>query len=336
MQVRSHNVGLGIPAGLTITKRNNIRTQEASTLKSRKAIEAFPESGFLSIKPLRYNVQLNCQLTSLQRAEHYLLETERQLSQLQQVVNQDAATIKRQSQKLLSWLEQREIVSGGTIDRRLKISLAGNAQVNFTVDGASQLLYGAESETLLFALANTASSVVAVKLTGQHSPQHKLRQLNNALGRLGIHGTLANHQLVFQTDERQWKRINKTLTVRGDGCHYPADKFQPLELQAQEVLENKVSNIVSQPMVIREQQNTLQQELTQITDQLHQLNKFKDNARERVSGMAGFITSDNAIIIAERLASKQFAERSSYAVDAQIVRGQGYLHPITVRNLFIG
>lgn len=335
MQVRTTGISPGITAGLATAQRVGVdKSRETKPLKSPIVKTAYPESAFLSVEPLRYNVQLNHQLTSLQQADHYLLETERQLSQLQQIVSHDHNAVKQQSAKLLSWLEQREITSANTVDRQLNISLEGNPKVNFTFKGASQLLHTTTDETLLFSLADAASSVVAVKLTGQSSARQKMLELNKGLGRLGIHGKLDNDgQVVFQTDEKHWPRLSQYFTVRGEGSRYPADKFQSIELQAEAVLTDKIKTIAGQPLRVKEYTQDLQQALTHITDQLRQLNKFKDNARERVAGMAGVIEPNAAISVAERLVHQPLSARLSYAV--QSYRGQGHIHQATVRNLFV-
>ncbi|WP_186380108.1 hypothetical protein [Yersinia intermedia] len=335
MQVRTTGISPGIPAGLTTTQRLGVdKSRETRPLKSSMVKTAYPESAFLSVEPLRYNVQLNHQLTSLQQADHYLLETERQLSELQQTVSHGHKAVKQQSLKLLSWLEQRESASGDTVDRQLNISLEGSAKINFTFKGANKLLQAPEDETLLFSLADVASSVVAVKLVGQSSARQKMLELNKGLGRLGIHGKLDNDgQVVFQADEKRWQRLSQHFTVRGEGSRYPADQFQSIELQAETALADKVREIAGQPFMVREYTQDLQQALTHITDQLRQLNKFKDNARERVAGMAGIIQPNTALSVAERLAHKQLPAHSSYA--AQSHRGQGHLYNATVRNLFV-
>ncbi|HFS0576137.1 TPA: hypothetical protein ACHYPN_001936 [Yersinia enterocolitica] len=335
MQVRTTGISPGISAGLTTTQRVGVeKSREIKPLKSPMVKTAYPESAFLSVEPLRYNVQLNHQLTSLQQADHYLLETERQLSALQQTVSHGHNAVKQQSLTLLSWLEQRDIASGDTIDRQLNISLEASPKLNFTFEGANKLLQASEDETLLFSLADVASSVVAVKLIGQNSARQKMLELNKGLGRLGIHGKLDNDgQAVFQTDEKRWQRLSQYFSVRGEGSRYPADKFQFIELHAETALADKVKEIAGQPFKVREYSQDLQQALTHITDQLRQLNKFKDNARERVAGMVGIIEPNAALSVAERLAHQLLPARLSYA--AQSHRGQGHVHNTTVRNLFV-
>lgn len=66
------------------------RLQGANSLSLIKR-GRFPESPFISSQPLRYNVQLNRQLTALQRAEGYLHTTERQVAQLQRALQQERA-----------------------------------------------------------------------------------------------------------------------------------------------------------------------------------------------------------------------------------------------------
>lgn len=200
------------------------RLQGANSLSLIKKEVDFPESPFISSQPLRYNVQLNRQLTALQRAEGYLHTTERQVAQLQRALQQERAEteIKPLALKTLHWLQQRTAMSGNAVDRQLNFVPEQRTEVNFALHGAEQLLQPAESETLLFSLTGNGYNVVAVNLPAYASPAQNLLRLNNGLGRLGIHGRLdpqGNAQ--FHVDEKRWAEIEAHLQVRGGGDVLP-------------------------------------------------------------------------------------------------------------------
>lgn len=79
---------------------------------THRATPAFPEAALLSRRPLRYNVQLNQQLTAVQQADNYLSEAETQLLVLR---HQNGST----PSGLSTLLHQRGQLSGGTIDLSL-------------------------------------------------------------------------------------------------------------------------------------------------------------------------------------------------------------------------
>ncbi|CNH44826.1 flagellar hook associated protein lafW [Yersinia pekkanenii] len=194
--------------------------QGADSLTSVPKNATFPESPFISNQPLRYNVQLNRQLTAVQRAEKYLYTTELQVAQLQRVLQQEGHNneIKSTALKTLHWLQQRVSVSGNTIDRQLNFVADQRTEVNFNLHQVDKLLQPAESETLLFSLAGAEHRIVAVKLSADASATQNLLRLNNGLGRFGLHGAVDSHGNVqFRVDEQSWADIHADLQVRGGG-----------------------------------------------------------------------------------------------------------------------
>ena len=135
-----------------------VNTPEAVSTRN-----AFPEAALLSRRPMRYNVQLNQQLTAVQQADSYLAKTETQLLQLRQSASRGGDS-GAQVNALQKHLTQRTQLSGGTIDRHLTVSLGQKSTVNFTLPGSEKLLSQPGGETLVFSLGGRQREMVAVAL----------------------------------------------------------------------------------------------------------------------------------------------------------------------------
>lgn len=315
------------------------RLQGANSLSLIKKEVDFPESPFISSQPLRYNVQLNRQLTALQRAEGYLHTTERQVAQLQRALQQERAEteIKPLALKTLHWLQQRTAMSGNAVDRQLNFVPEQRTEVNFALHGAEQLLQPAESETLLFSLTGNGYNVVAVNLPAYASPAQNLLRLNNGLGRLGIHGRLdpqGNAQ--FHVDEKRWAEIEAHLQVRGGGGRFTKESFQPLKLQPEVVLEDRVRDIAAKPQEAKKHLAGIQQAMGQITGQMRKLSEHKRNTGVQINSMSSFSAPNSALMAAEALAEKLLQGRSQYAMWANMLTAQGNARSAMVRNLLGG
>ncbi|AYW94240.1 flagellar hook-associated protein [Yersinia pseudotuberculosis] len=315
------------------------RLQGANSLPLIKKEVDFPESPFISSQPLRYNVQLNRQLTALQRAEGYLHTTERQVAQLQRALQQERAEteIKPLALKTLHWLQQRTAMSGNAVDRQLNFVPEQRTEVNFALHGAEQLLQPAESETLLFSLTGNGYNVVAVNLPAYASPAQNLLRLNNGLGRLGIHGRLdpqGNAQ--FHVDEKRWAEIEAHLQVRGGGGRFAKERFQPLKLQPEVVLEDRVRDIAAKPQEAKKHLAGIQQAMGQITGQMRKLSEHKRNTGVQINSMSSFSAPNSALMAAEALAEKLLQGRSQYAMWANMLTAQGNARSAMVRNLLGG
>ncbi len=95
---------------------------------------SFPDAPLISAQPLRYNVQLNQQLTRVQQADHFLQATESQLLKVSHALSRrgERQQALAQTSALQSLLAQRQTLSGGSVNRQLQVTLEGKSQVEFS------------------------------------------------------------------------------------------------------------------------------------------------------------------------------------------------------------
>ncbi|WP_145507111.1 flagellar hook-associated protein [Yersinia alsatica] len=333
-------VGLNTTHGLRGNKTSSHplavhQHQPVNGHKQNKVISNFPDSPFISSQPLRYNVQLNQQLTSLQQAGRYLHEAERQIAQLHNVVQQGKVSteVQQLAEKTVNWLQCRASVSANTVDRQLNIALEQAAKVNFSWQDANRVLQSSQEETLLFSSQGAETKIVAIRFPAEGNIRQNLLVLNKGLGRLGIHGELTQHgQVRFSIDEQHWQGINQ-LHVRGEGYRFGSESIQPLVLTAEAALVDDVRHIIEQPIEAKKYLGNMQQALTQITGQMRELNEHKQKVRSSIESMCSLSSSNTVQLMAESLASKLAQGKEHYNLLLQALNGQGNIHSLTVRNL---
>lgn len=292
---------------------------------THRATPAFPEAALLSRRPLRYNVQLNQQLTAVQQADNYLSEAETQLLLLR---HQNGST----PSGLNTLLHQRGQLSGGTIDRNFNITLQQKSQVNFTLPGVEKLLEQPQGETLVFQLGGGQRELTAVTLPAQSSPRQILAHLNVGLGRLGINATLAPEgNVAFQVDEARWARVSQHLSVRGEGQHFPADAFTLLAPQAETSREDEISQLTTRWE--RGDGKKLQQTLDQITRERSKLHFHQDRVATRIQDMSTVYTPGEALETARALGDALAGSGKQFGLLTQALAAQGNVHQVTVKNL---
>lgn len=291
---------------------------------------AFPEAALLSRRPMRYNVQLNQQLTAVQQADSYLLQTETHLLQLRQSSMRGDAS--QQVQALQKHLTQRTRISGGTVDRHLTVSLEQKTSVTFTVPGSEKLLSQPGGETLVFSLGGRQREMAAVTLPAEASPRQALTKLNVGLGRLGIHAQQGgNGQLVFSVDESRWDRVSQLFTVRGEGNNYPADAFTLLAPQAENASSDDMLALSGRRE--REGQMKLQHTLEHITAQRSKLRQQQDRVTTRINDMAAVYSPQQAQETSRGLGEVLANSGKSYGLLSQALGAQANVRLSTVKNL---
>ncbi|AJJ09987.1 putative flagellar hook associated protein lafW [Yersinia rohdei] len=303
--------------------------------KQSKVKANFPDSPFISSQPLRYNVQLNQQLTSLQQADRYLHEAERQIAQLHNAVQQGKGSteVQQLAEKTVDWLQRRVLTSANTVDRQLNIALEQTVKVNFSWQDANRVLQTSQEETLLFSSQGAETKVVAIRFPAEGNIRQNLLALNKGLGRLGIHGELTPHgQVRFSIDEQDWQGINQ-LHVRGEGHRFGSSDMQPLMLTAETALVDEVRHITEQPLEAKKHLGSMQQALTQMTGQMRELNEHKQKVHRSIESMGNFSSSRSVQLMAESLAGKLAEGKTHYNLLLQALHGQGNIHNSTVRNL---
>lgn len=201
----------------------------------------FPDAARISTRPLRYNIQLNQQITSVQLADHYLAETESKLLQLRYPVRKPGV-----DSALLQLVEQRVALAGGTVDRQFTVSLQQSSQVKFYLPELENITSYPSAEILLFAIKG-GRALTSVALPKDCSAQQALLCLNKGLGRFGIHALRdSKGQLMFSVDEADWESISQYFSVRGEGQRYSADAFTLLVPRAEPAREDMLRKTITE------------------------------------------------------------------------------------------
>ncbi|ATF93756.1 Uncharacterised protein [Cedecea neteri] len=305
------------------------RRQVEETTSSRSP---FPEAALLSTRPLRYNVQLNQQLTAVQQADSYLSSAETQLLQLRHAANQGKG--QAQAEGLERLLARRDQLSGGTIDRQFNIRLQSQSQVNFTLPGSEKILTSPGGETLVFMLGGAKRELAAVALPEEGSPRTVLTRLNVGLGRMGIHASLdRSGQVNFSVDESRWEQVSLQLSVRGEGHNFPSDAFTLLSAQPEKAQHEALVQLAARPDSSRDGQLRLQQALEQITLQRGALRAHQDRVRSRIDEMATPYSPQQAQDTAQALGSVLEKSGDSFSTLNRALGAQANVQLATVKNL---
>ncbi|MBP9643424.1 MAG: hypothetical protein KBE15_08090 [Budvicia sp.] len=295
----------------------------------------FPDSPFISTQPLRYNVQLNEQLTSVQQADNFLRKVENHLLALRQGVSTNNSQYQKHADSLNTLLNNRNKLSGGTVDRQLNAILGEKPpQVNFSLQGINNVLQKSQQETLIFSLAGQKRDITAVTIKDDSSPQQILRSLNLGLGRFGVQGRSPDgQQVVFSVNESQWGRVSEHLSVRGEGQRYPDGVFYPVKTVAEVAPEDVINKLKTNAVPAKSQLGDIQNILEHVNGQRRQLMQHKDNVRSRIDGMATFQNDGDALQASSLLADKLSSGTQDYKTITQAIAGQANVRSLTVRNL---
>lgn len=294
---------------------------------------SFPDAPLISSQPLRYNVQLNQQLTRVQQADHFLQATENQLLKVNHALSRrgDRQTALTETKSLQALLAQRQTLSGGSVNRQLQVTLEGKSQVNFQLRDGNALLNNPQPEVLTFSLAGQQREVSAASIAAESTPQQTLISLNQALGKWGIHGKLdAQRDIQFQVDEQHWSRVHQHLSVQGGGERYPHSQFFPVKPQAETTLDDEIERVLANPAQLQSLQPTLENTLEQLTRQRKQLVRTKALVQQRVDSM-GNLSSNQASSMVQEVV--QQLSKSEYRNLADALNAQANVPRATVKNV---
>ncbi|MGL4858862.1 MAG: hypothetical protein ACRC5A_03830 [Enterobacteriaceae bacterium] len=318
-----------------LARAERAKTTAVSQPQTEK-IQEFPDHPLISTRPVRYNVQLNDQITAVQQADSYLRHTETLLLRMRQS-NGAVGSSKNRAQSaatLEQLLDRRQQLSGNTIDQQLNVSLEGRSEVRFSVKEGQALLQSEKSETLLFSLAGERRELVAVRLGANSSPQHIVRQLNQGLGRWGIHGTLdERQQLTFSVSEQQWERVSSQSSVSGEGYRYPSGQFNPVLVQKETGMVDELREVARQPQQTRIQGKELARALEQVTQQRHLLARSREQVEQRLNTMNTYKESAAAEAASRQLANKLQSASGDYGALSQALGAQANLRAFIVKNV---
>lgn len=301
-----------------------------------KGANTFPDRPLISAQPLRYNVQLNQQLTAVQQADYFLQEMEKQVLQLSHAITRRGRQkdVVKQANSLQQWLSRRQQLSAGTIDSQLQINLQGKTQVSFNLLGGETLLMSAATEMLTFSLAGGRRDISAAMLDIDNSPQQNLLRLNQALGKWGIHGRLNTQlQLNFQVDEQRWDQVSQQLSVQGGGVRYPEGQFYPIKPQRESGLEEDLQQLLLTPSRAMACLGSLEKALDTVTNQRVNLQIVREQVQLRIESMVTFSNSLSACQMAEGL-SRQL-KKGDFATLSQALVGQANVQTARVRNVLV-
>lgn len=331
-------VGLKTATSSSATALSRGAIDAPSSVQTRKIAQTpasrnpFPEAALISTRPVRYNVQLNQQLTAVQQADSYLSDTETQLLLLRHAGGSPDASDKAAGLQRL--LEKRTQLSGGTVDRHFNVALQHNTQVNFSLPGCEKMLHNPGGETLVFSLGGAKRELTAVALPQEGSPRQVLMHLNVGLGRMGINAQqdLAG-RVKFSVDESRWDRVSQQLSVRGEGHNFPSDSFTLLAAQPEEAQQESLAKIAGRPDNGRENHLRVQNALELITSQRGKLRTHQDRVRSRIDDMATPYTPQQAQDTARALGNVLGKSAESFSGLTRALNAQANVHLATVKNL---
>ena len=336
MQVGLSHSSLSLTSPASSGGVNNLSAvRGVAASRARQPDKRFPESPLISTRPLRYNVQLNQQLTSVQQADSYLSQVEGALLQLRYAGQNSRRSelMGETTTALQQLLDNRQTISNGTIDRHLRVQLETPVQVQFMLPAAQRLVQSDEGETLLFSLAGPRREMFAVALETGSSPQQQVLRLNQGLGRFGVHVSMdEQQQLSFCVEEKEWARVASQLSVRGEGKRFAAS-FTALLARPEPAISDTLNQLAQQPQRVRELQNEVQQALEQLTQQRGYLQAQQTNVRKRIDEMDFHYQTNDATQHAQALNQHLQSSSGDYFRVARAIGAQANLQPATVKNL---
>ncbi|WP_233268438.1 hypothetical protein [Pantoea sp. BAV 3049] len=336
MQVDIHQTGAGSSTLQTRQAATAQPLDKATTLTARTAAAAnsYPDRPLISSQPLRYNVQLNEQLTAVQQADSFLQSAEKQVLQLVHALTRRDAQgeVRERSENLQQLLMQRDSLSGGYVDRQLQLNLQSKPLVNFSLQDGTALVNRSEQEVLTFSLGGRQREVSAASLEENASPRHNLLRLNQALGKWGIQGKLdAQDRLNFQVDEQRWPQVSQHLSVQGGGERYPQGQFFPVKPQVESGLEEALTQLNRTPSQGGQILPELEKALETLTQQRRSLQQTRERAQQRIDSMATFSGRSSALQAASDFSATLLA--GDFTTLTQALAGQANLSATRVRNV---
>ncbi|WP_336853582.1 flagellar hook-associated protein [Pseudescherichia vulneris] len=291
--------------------------------------EEYPASPLIVLRPQRYSVQLNDQLTVLQQADSYLSQLEKSLLN-QRHANSAGGQRGESSAALVDLLANRAQRSAGRVDRQLLPVLQGEAQVTFHAPELAALLANnGEPVSLMFsAEVGHGRRLAAVSLDNPAEALNPVMQIKNALQRTGVMPRYSEGRWTFTTDEANWPQLQRSFTLadaKGDHVRRPAFHASPSPCDALGTALESGQRDGLQSMV--------QSVLHQVGEQRQQLASAQEKARQRMDVMARFPEAQSAEHASAALGQTLAWACHHYDTLAQAVNGQANLSGLTVQNL---
>lgn len=311
-----------------------IRTQisdptRVASRPKRNEREEYPASPLIALRPQRYSVQLNDQLTVLQQADSYLSQLEKSLLN-QRHANAAGGQRGESSATLADLLANRAQRSAGRVDRQLLPVLQGEAQVTFYAPELAALLANNdEPVSLMFsAEAGHGRRLAAVSLDNPAEALNPIMQIKNALQRTGILPYYSEGRWTFATAEADWPQLQHSFSVadaKGEHVRRLVLHASPSPCDALGAALASGQRDGLQGMV--------QSMLNQVGEQRQRLASAQEKARQRMDVMARFPESQSAEQASAALGQTLAWACHHYDTLVQAVNGQANLPALTVQNL---
>lgn len=306
--------------------KDRARVQSIATRKER---EDYPASPLIALRPQRYSVQLNDQLTVLQQADSYLSTLEKTLLNQRHEASgrgQGAA----HSAALADLLANRVQLSAGRVDRQLRPVLQGEAQVTFHAPELAALLNGnGEPVSLMFSVeAGRGRRLAAVSLANPGDALNPTMQIKNALQRTGVMPRYGDGKWTFSTGEAGWPQLQRSFTV----ADAKGENVRRLNLYS----DPAPAEVLSAELATGQRdglRNRVQSVLSQVGEQRQLLASAQEKARQRMDVMARFPETQSAETASVALGQTLAWACHHYDTLVQAVNGQANLPALTVQNL---
>lgn len=299
------------------------------SISTRAEREDYPASPLIALRPQRYSVQLNDQLTVLQQADGYLSRLEKALlNQRHTLLNNGPQ--ETDSAALGELLANRVQLSAGRVDRQLQPVLQGEAQVTFHAPELAALLNGDGGPvSLMFSVeAGRGRRLAAVSLADPADALNPAMQIKNALQRTGIMPRYAEGRWTFTSGEANWPQLQRSFTV----ADAKGEHAQRLSLHATPA----PAEALAAALATRQReglQGMVQGVLSQVGEQRQLLASAQEQARQRMDVMARFPEAQSAERASAALGQTLAWACHHYDTLVQAVSGQANLPALTVQSL---
>ncbi|WP_241608409.1 hypothetical protein [Rosenbergiella australiborealis] len=294
----------------------------------------FPDELLISRDPQRFNTQLNQQITAVQRATDYLVETELSLRALAQPMNREKR--QRQLRRMRQLVEQRVQQSGGTVDRNFQPCVDRPAQVIFSCEALQALLFTEQREIITFGLGEgTFRRWCSLLISTEMSLTQRIFALNRALGQFAIwcDYDLAQQRLLLTIPEHRWPEL-VNWSVRGSGGCFAADGLTLLrpipvgcfEQQLQQLLSNEPTKVVL----------TAEQAVRHLMQERQKLLQQRQQVDHQLVQHSVTLDGQQALRLAQHTRQQLAVCRGEFRGLNQALQCQGNLPLLAVYQLIIG
>lgn len=317
------------PSGGELTQTQIRDRARVPSIPKRAEREDYPASPLIALRPQRYSVQLNDQLTILQQADGYLSRLEKALLN-QRHASSSGGPRPGDSAALTHLLANRSPLSAGRVDRQLQPVLQGEAQVIFHAPELSALLDGDGGPvSLMFSVeSGRGRRLAAVSLADPADALNPVMQIKNALLRTGVMPRYGEGRWTFTTSEADWPQLQRSFSVadaKGEHARRLALHASPAPAEALAAALDTGQRDGLQGMV--------QGVLSQVGEQRQLLASAQEKARQRMDVMARFPEAQSAEHASAALGQTLAWACHHYDTLMQAVNGQANLPALTVQNL---